>query len=129
MWFTSHCGKPPFSIGSKPYIDEASSEAAFICAIICSILGLIGNLGTSFVLIGDKTIRNHPTTPFLLSLAVSDFIFSGFNLPVIAVRFYNREWVLGYGTCVMYPFFLYGNIIISAFSMAAIAVNRLVVEY
>lgn len=39
-------------------------------------------------------------------------------------RFYYRDWVFGYGACVMFPFFFYSNVLISTFSMALISVNR-----
>ncbi len=39
-------------------------------------------------------------------------------------RFYNRDWVLGYTTCRLFPFFFYGNIFVSVFSMTFVAVNR-----
>ena len=87
MYVPARCGKPPFT--DEPYIDEAASEAAFVCAIICSVLGVLGNGSTLAVLFGDAPIRRHPTTPFLASLAFSDLIFSAFNLPLLAVR-----WVI-----------------------------------
>ena len=84
MYVPERCGKPPFT--DEPYIDEAASMAAFVAAIICAVLGFAGNSASLAVLIGDPAIRRHSTTPFLASLAVSDLIFCGFNLPLLAVR-------------------------------------------
>ncbi len=51
------CGKPPYSVASEPLIDEATSEAAFICAVICAVLGTIGNILAGAVLLGNGGIR------------------------------------------------------------------------
>ena len=80
------CGKPPYSIASQPLIDETSSQVAFYCACVCAALGIAGNILTTVVLLGHPSLRRHSTTPFLASLAASDLIFSGFNLPLLAVR-------------------------------------------
>ena len=56
------------------------------CAIICAVLGVAGNTVTIFVLMSTRAMRQHSTTPFLMSMAASDLIFCGFNLPLMAVR-------------------------------------------
>ena len=87
MYIPERCaGKVPFEVANEPYIDEAASMAAFVAAVICAVLGFIGNLATLAVLLGDSGIRRHACTPFLASLALSDLIFCGFNLPLLAVR-------------------------------------------
>lgn len=78
--------RPTYAQGSQPLIDEASSIAAGSAAVVCSFLGLAGNLLTAAVLMGHPGLRRHSTTPFLASLAFSDLLFSGFNLPLLAVR-------------------------------------------
>jgi hypothetical protein len=64
------------------------------CAVICAVLGVVGNLLTMVVLLTSPMLRRHSTTPFLLSLAASDLIFCGFNLPLTAVRFASTKWSL-----------------------------------
>ena len=80
------CDKPPYSIAGKPLIDEVSSQVAAWSAVVCSVAGIVGNTVTLAVLLSSKSIRKHSTTPFLVSLAFSDLIFSSFNLPLLAVR-------------------------------------------
>ena len=76
--------------------DENISNVAAWAAVICSILGCIGNFLTILVLFWKSTLRKHSTTPFLLSLAFSDFCFSAFNLPVVAARYFSRSWPFRY---------------------------------
>jgi len=80
------CGKPPYAIGSQPLFSEDVSEVAFGLAVTCSILGIVGNLLTFAVLTANRSIRRHPSTPFLYSLAASDLIMSVFCLPLLASR-------------------------------------------
>ena len=45
-------------------------------------------------------------------------------------RFWFRDWIFGLGpTCTLYTFFFYANVSVSAFSMALVAINRLVGVY
>ena len=76
--------------------DENISNVAAWAAVICSILGCIGNFLTILVLLWKSTLRKHSTTPFLLSLACSDFCFSAFNLPIVAARYFSRSWPFRY---------------------------------
>ena len=74
---------------------EDISKIAAWAAIICSVLGCVGNLFTILVLLCKASFRIHSTTPFLLSLALSDLLFSSINLPVTAARYFKRSWPLG----------------------------------
>ncbi len=117
-------GKPTYEEGTKIIFDDLSCEVAAWGAIICAILGTLGNVLTITVLLTKKSLRGHTTTPFLLSLAFSDLLFCTFCLPLTAVRFFKKAWVFKMCTCQLFPFFFYANISISAFSMAFIALNR-----
>ncbi len=63
----------------------------FRSAIACAALGVLGNTMTVIVLLATAHMRKHSTTPFLLSLALSDLIFCGFNLPLTAIRLHYRR--------------------------------------
>ena len=80
------CGKPPFSVASEPLISETQSEVAFVAASVCAALGIVGNALTFAVILLNPSIRRHPTTPFLFSLASTDLIMSTLCLPLMAVR-------------------------------------------
>ena len=75
-------------------------------------------------LIRSRKLRVHATTAFVLSLAASDLIFCLFNLPLTASRYIHESWILGETLCRLFPFFFYGNVAASLFSMVLITVNR-----
>ena len=77
--------------GQKLFDEDISNVAAW-AAVICSVLGCVGNSLTILVMLCKPTLRKHSTTPFLLSLAFSDLCFSAFNLPLTAARFFMRCW-------------------------------------
>ncbi len=85
------CPKPPFSVASEPLFGETESQVAFVSACICAALGTLGNSLTFAVLIFNPSIRRHPTTPFLFSLAFSDLIMSTLTLPLMAMRWDGKR--------------------------------------
>ena len=100
---------------------------AAISAVIFSVVGVSGNLLTILALTKDVKLRKKATTSFIISLAVSDFMFCGINLPLTAVRYFYQKWVLGDQLCRVFPFFFYGNVAASLMSMVAITINRYVI--
>ena len=84
--------RPDFGDLTEKLFDEDISNVAAWAAVICSVLGCVGNSLTILVLLCKPTLRKHSTTPFLLSLAFSDLCFSAFNLPLTAARFFMRCW-------------------------------------
>ncbi|XP_012542853.1 protein trapped in endoderm-1 [Monomorium pharaonis] len=93
-------------------------------AIIFSIIGILGNLVTVIALLKYTRLRRHATTAFVISLSVSDLIFSAVNLPLTASRYFHEAWVLGETLCTIFPLFFYGNVAVSLLSMVAITINR-----
>lgn len=83
-----------------------------------------GNSFTVAALVKSRKLRSHATTAFVLSLAGSDLLFCAFNLPLTASRYIHESWILGDTTCRLFPFFFYGNVAASLFSMVLITVNR-----
>lgn len=86
-----------------------------------------GNLVTVIALLKYTRLRRHATTAFVISLSISDLIFSAVNLPLTASRYLNEAWVLGETLCKIFPLFFYGNVAVSLLSMVAITINRLVI--
>ncbi|KAF7396503.1 protein trapped in endoderm-1 [Vespula maculifrons] len=108
------------------HYSRSATIAAAICAIIFSIVGILGNLVTVIALLKYTRLRRHATTAFVISLSVSDLIFSAVNLPLTASRYLNEAWVLGDTLCQIFPLFFYGNVAVSLLSMVAITINRYV---
>ncbi|KFM71978.1 Protein trapped in endoderm-1, partial [Stegodyphus mimosarum] len=98
---------------------------AAICCIIFIIVGCIGNSMTILALVKCRRLQN-ATTAFVVSLAVSDFLFCVVCLPLTATRYIYEEWILGEELCKLFPFFFYGNVAASLMSMTAITFNRFV---
>jgi len=115
---------PPFEDSSGPPLSVSATMAGGVLACILSALGIFGNLVTVVSLVRDRKLRAQATSVFVISLAVSDLLFCSINLPLTAVRFFQRAWTLGPLLCRLYPFFFYGNYAASLISMAAIAVTR-----
>ncbi|KAG5318619.1 GUTR1 protein, partial [Pseudoatta argentina] len=109
--------------GFKPFTRSETITAA-ICAIIFSIIGVLGNLITVIALLKYTRLRRHATTAFVISLSISDLIFSAVNLPLTASRYLNEAWVLGETLCKIFPLFFYGNVAVSLLSMVGITINR-----
>jgi len=99
---------------------------AATAASIFTIVGVSGNLLTVVALLRCAKLRVHATTAFVISLAVSDLLFSAINLPLTASRYIHEEWTLGTTLCRIFPFFFYGNVAASLMNMVAITVNRYV---
>lgn len=99
---------------------------AAACAIVFSFVGVAGNLVTVIALLKYARLRRHATTAFVISLSISDLIFSAVNLPLTASRYINEAWLLGDTMCTIFPFFFYGNVAVSLLSMVAITINRYV---
>ncbi|XP_058795352.1 protein trapped in endoderm-1-like [Phymastichus coffea] len=99
---------------------------AAVCAIIFSIVGVLGNLVTVIALLRFTRLRRHATTAFVISLSVSDLIFCAVNMPLTASRYLHERWILGDALCQVFPLFFYGNVAVSLLSMVAITINRYV---
>ncbi|XP_053686584.1 protein trapped in endoderm-1 [Sabethes cyaneus] len=97
---------------------------ATISAGLVFVFGIIGNLLTVIALLKYQKLRKHPTTVFVLSLAVSDLFFCAVNMPLTAIRFLNQQWTLGEGLCKVFPVFFYGNVAVSVLSMVGLTINR-----
>ncbi|CAG5100812.1 Similar to Tre1: Protein trapped in endoderm-1 (Drosophila melanogaster) [Cotesia congregata] len=112
--------------GYQQAYPRAVTLTAAVCAILFSIVGVLGNLVTIIALMKYTRLRRHATTAFVISLSISDLIFSAVNLPLTASRYLNEAWVLGETLCQIFPLFFYGNVAVSLLSMVAITVNRYV---
>jgi len=123
----SRGSRPSYEDGTAILFSEATSLVGAMCAILFAIVGTVGNVLTILALT-RSALRTHPTTMCLVSLAISDLIFSAYNLPLLAHRFLHRgcEFMcMDWHWCKYYPFFFFGNIGVSVLIMALIAIHRL----
>ncbi|KAG4070758.1 hypothetical protein HA402_010984 [Bradysia odoriphaga] len=70
------------------------SSTASLCGaifyIVYSTIGIAGNSITTIALLRDRKIRQHSTTAFILSLCISDSIFSLVVMPLMAAAYINE---------------------------------------
>ena len=122
----SESGRPSSDEGTRLLFSEATSAAGAVAAIVICVLGSLSNVVTILALV-LSSLRSHPTTLFVLSLAISDLIYSVYNMPLMAHRFLHRgcEYMcLDYHMCQYFPFFMFGNIGVSIWIMVLIALQR-----
>merc|ERR1712142_17645 len=123
----SRVSRPSYEDGTAILFSEATSIIGAVCAVLFAILGTIGNVFT-IVALTRSTLRTHPNTMCLISLAISDLIFSVVNLPLTAHKFFHRgcEFMcMDWHMCKYHPFFFFGNIGVSMAVMTLISVHRL----
>lgn len=121
----------PLSLGDPEaeatiHYSRPTTIFAAVAASIFTVIGVSGNLLTVVALLRCQKLRVHATTAFVISLAVSDLLFSAINLPLTASRYVHEKWTLGPELCRVFPFFFYGNVAASLMNMVAITVNRYV---
>ena len=78
----------------QPIIREDWAKVGFAAAVICSIIGIIVNALTIYVIWARKSVRNQSLAPLLLLLAISDFLLSSVGVPIQAARYNNYKWPL-----------------------------------
>ncbi|XP_037042256.1 protein trapped in endoderm-1-like isoform X2 [Bradysia coprophila] len=104
------------------------SSAASVCGaiffVVYSIIGIAGNSITTIALLRDRKIRQHSTTAFILSLCISDWIFSLVVMPLMAAAYMNEDLMSNKILCKLHISALMTNFSITMNSIAAIAINR-----
>lgn len=90
---------------------------------IIMLFALSGNTLVIFVILGNKSLRN-VTNMFLISLAISDILISGFNIPVGLLYNFNAEWTHGEILCKTVSFATSVNVVASIMTLTAVALER-----
>jgi len=89
-----------------------------------AILGICLNVLVIVALMHYRRTRRHVTTPFIISLSISDLVYSGIILPIMAARFANQDSPLGDTMCRVYPLIYYGTMGASLLSLTMVTLNR-----
>ena len=88
--------------GPKDIFSVTTSSALLYVAIILSVMGTILNLLVILALLTSRRLRDCSTSLLIVGVAVGDFLWSIFVLPVMAVRFYTLSWD-HVGSCTFFP--------------------------
>ena len=114
-------------VDDEPYY---SFSAAFkypvtSCYIIIISVAIIGNFIVCCTILGDKNLRNNPTTLFLLSLAFSDLVMVTVVAPLDLDAFFLRgTWLHGEMMCEIWSTVFFIVIPTSILTLLAVTVDR-----
>ena len=104
------------------YSEEATVLGGVI-SIILSVCGLILNSVVIFGIAKSPELQKEYLTPTIISISLTDWIFSIINLPIQANFFITRDQPVG---CNFYNFFGYVLWFCSAFNLVVIAILRVI---
>ena len=77
---------------STEYVyNEEASIIAGIGATVQGITGFTLNLLIVIVLLKNSNLRKEWLTPYILSLAAADILYSGVLLPILAIKYFARS--------------------------------------
>ena len=85
--------------GSHEAIKYKSSVQQFNFFKLHLLRLIVGNLLTVVALLRCPKLRSRATTMFVISLSMSDLMFSAINLPLTATRYILEDWELGITMC------------------------------
>ena len=80
------CFEPVINGSTGWVFSQAESVFAGVTATLQATLGVVLNLLVIAVFLRTRSFRKEYLTPFILSLAATDLIYSSVTLPIIAVR-------------------------------------------
>jgi len=104
-------------------LSESARTAFCLVYVVIIVLGLGGNCMTVLVVGLNREMRT-VTNVFLVSLAVSDALVAGINMP-LQLRFYqHNEWTLGQAACKLASYAQGVVIVASILTLISLAVDR-----
>ena len=93
-----------------------------------SIVGTILNMLVIIALLRNSELRKQPLTPSIISISITDLLFSGYILSVATIHWFSAD-MPSTSDCQIFAFVLYGLWLCSALNLVGIAVIRLLVVY
>ncbi|XP_062612037.1 QRFP-like peptide receptor [Saccostrea cucullata] len=87
------------------------------------VFALSGNTLVIVVILGNKSLRN-VTNMFFISLAISDILIAGFNIPVNLLYNFNSIWTFGEVLCKTISFATSMNVVASIMTLTVVALER-----
>jgi len=104
-------------------LQESARLAFCVLYVVIIVLGLGGNSLTVIVVALNREMRT-VTNVFLVSLAVSDALIAGFNMPLQLRLYGNNEWTLGEAACKLGAYTQGVVIVSSILTLISLAVDR-----
>jgi len=104
-------------------LSESVRTAFCVVYVVIIVLGLGGNCLTMLVVSLNREMRT-VTNVFLLSLAVSDALVAGINMPLQLRLYQQNEWTLGQAACKLGSYMQGVVIVASILTLISLAVDR-----
>lgn len=114
---------PGLAVSSIP-----STIAGSINVLQC-ILGISLNALVIWILLSRRSVRKEYLAPSLLSISITDFVFSAYNLPLSAYLYLNREHPLSSNGCGVYALITFGTYFCSALNLFGISFLRTIAVF
>jgi len=105
------------------YSDEDSIFAG-VCAACQAIVGVILNTLIFCVFLNTASFRKEYLTPFVLSLATTDLLYSLITLPIISARYFKGGSHFESDICLIFPLLYYGLHMCTMWNLVAITAVR-----
>jgi len=104
-------------------LSESARTAFCVVYVVVIVLGLGGNCMTVLVIGLNRKMRT-VTNVFLVSLAVSDALIAGINMPLQLRLYQLNEWTLGEAACKLGAYIQGVVIVASILTLMSLAVDR-----
>ena len=107
--------------------DPASVDVIVLLSILFCVIGSVGLIGNSLVIIViilDRKMRQSVTNIFIMNLAVADFLIMAIGVPEIVQFMMNRGWLLGEMACKINRFVMVVSLYVSILSLVSVCIER-----
>lgn len=125
--YYDHVEQENETFGMGPMKQPAKFETVVILSVLFFVVGFVGILGNSLVIIViliDRKMRNSVTNLFIMNLAVADLLIMLFGIPEIVQFMLNRGWLLGAILCKLDRFILVLSLYVSVLSLVSVCIER-----
>ncbi|KAH3830575.1 neuropeptide receptor 15-like [Dreissena polymorpha] len=109
--------------------EPASREVIVLLSILFIVIGTVGLIGNSLVIIVillDRKMRQSVTNIFIMNLATADFLIMLVGVPEIIQFMMNRGWLLGEALCRINRFIVVVSLYVSILSLVSVCIERFV---
>lgn len=106
-----------------PDFSHPVKSTLILLYVLIIIVAIIGNSFVILVVVKFNKMRT-VTNVFLISLAVSDMLIAGLNMPIQLRFLIQHEWTMGYGMCCFSNYIQGVVIVASILTLTGIAIDR-----
>ena len=123
----SHC--PLWKYNTEWVYSPAQELTVLLISTPVSIMGSFLNFLVILTLLKTPKLRKEIISPFIVSLATTDYIYSTLTIPMFIARFSLRGWPFGEALCRMFPLFDTTLVACTLWNLLSMTVIRFVCVY